>query len=118
MGNLAIDYSSTQLFPAIYFSLATIAFIPLLLHKRSTPFSGVLANGRRFLLIGVLFGLFTACNWYAYSYGYATAVSALQMTSILFTSLAAFLLYKERFVTRKLLAGLVMMTGAVLVIVG
>jgi len=118
MGSLAVTYSSAQLYPAIYFSLATILFLPIFFIKRTTPLQLVVRNLPPFILIGILFAFFQISNWYAYSVGPATAISALAMISIPLTSIFDALYHKESISIQKVIATLVMTVGAVIIITG
>lgn len=117
MGNLAMTYTTPQLFPAIYFTSAVVLFLPVWAYKRSSSFRAVARHGGLFLSIGAAYALFMGANWYAYHLGPTTGVAALGMTSILMTSALSGLYLKERLTTRRVMAALIMFIGAVLVTV-
>jgi drug/metabolite transporter (DMT)-like permease len=118
MGARAVEYSSAQLYPAIYFTLATLLFLPIFFSKKSSSSRAVFRAMPLFLLIGMFFGLFQIANWYAYSIGPATAISALAMTSIPITALFDSMREKE-FPSLFMIFTIVLMTvGAMVVIVG
>lgn len=117
MGNLAMEFSSPQLFPAIYFTCAVLLFLPVCAYKRSSSLRAVLQHSGLFLGIGAAYAFFMAANWYAYYLGPTTGVAALGMTSILFTSALSGLYLKEKLTTRRILGATLMFVGAVLVTV-
>jgi len=57
MSKIAMKYSTPQLFPAIYFTLTTILFVPVYLHKREVSFTSLYQHWRVFLGIGIFNGL-------------------------------------------------------------
>jgi drug/metabolite transporter (DMT)-like permease len=117
MGNLAMEYASPQLFPAIYFTAATALFLPVWVFKRSSSVKSILQNSKLFLFIGIAYALFMGCNWYAYHLGPTTGVASLGMVSILFTSALSGLYLKEKLSFRRIIGVLLMFAGAVLVTV-
>lgn len=118
MGSLAVTYSSAQLYPAVYFTLATLLFLPIFFIKRTTKFTIVFENLIPFLFIGLFFALFTISNWYAYSLGPTTAISALVMMAIPLTSVFDSVYNKEPLGMRKIIATVIMTIGAILAITG
>jgi drug/metabolite transporter (DMT)-like permease len=115
MGNLAMEYASPQLFPAIYFTCAVLLFLPVWAYKRSSSFQAVWQHSGLFFSIGAAYALFMGANWYAYHLGPTTGVAALGMTSILFTSALSGFYLKEKLIVRRIIGAVLMFTGAVLV---
>ncbi len=117
MGNLAMGYATPQLFPALFFSLATVLFFPVWLYTRTSSYTAVRSHAGLFLLIGLVYALFMGANWLAFSLGPVTAVAALGMLSILFTSMLSGVYLKERLTIRRLAAAILMCAGAILIVV-
>ena len=116
MGKLAVTYASPQLYPAVYFTLATLLFLPIFYFKHTTPLKEVAKRGGIFVVIGISFALFTMSNWYAYAQGPATGVAALVQLAVPLTALMGIFMHKEGFSWRRL-AGIVIMTiGAITVV--
>jgi len=118
MGSLSVTYSSAELYPAIYFTLATLLFVPIYLLKRTGPIRDIGNHVIPFALIGIFFAGFTIANWYAYSLGPATAISALTMLAIPVTSLIDSWYHKESLTTRQIAATILMTVGAIITIAG
>lgn len=116
LGKLMIDYSSPQFYTAIYFSLNVLLFTPLFLKKGTQRFKGIANNFKSVILMGVLNGLFLLTLWQAFSMGPSTMVNAFSRVSVLITVLLAGAFLKEEELLKRLIAGLVMTAGAILVI--
>lgn len=116
MGKIAVEYSTAQLFPAIYFTLATILFTPVYFYKREYKFTTLFNHWHIFLGIGLLNGLYFIFNWAAYGAGNVSGVAALSQLAVLFTVLIGGAYFKERKLLIKIVASLLMLIGAVLII--
>lgn len=117
MGKLAVGFSSAQMFPAIYFTLAAILFTPVFLWKNTNGFAAIKADKNNFFFIAIFYGLFLVTSWLAYSKGPAALVNSLTELSILITVVLAGTFLKEKRLHTRLLATTIMLIGALLVIV-
>jgi drug/metabolite transporter (DMT)-like permease len=118
MGKLAVSYSTEHLFPAIYFTLSTLLFVPLYAVKHTKTRRGSLVDIRPYAMIGLCYGLFVAFNWMAYSQGPTSGVAALALVSILFTVIMGGTYFKEQKLLAKLGATCLMLIGAIVIILG
>jgi drug/metabolite transporter (DMT)-like permease len=116
MSKIAMSYSTAQLFPAIYFTLVTILFIPIYLYKREHPFASLYQHWWLFLGIGLFNGLFMISRWTAYNVGSVVGVTALLQLTILITVVIGGTYFKEHKLLVKVGATCLMLMGALAII--
>jgi len=115
-GKVAVTYSSPQLFPALYFTITTIVFLPIYLLKRKTPLKKIPPTTWTFVGVGVVFGISQLLMWIAYSIGPTAGVAAVTLLSVLFTVILGGSFFKEKDVFHKTLATILMLGGAAVII--
>lgn len=116
LGKIAIIHSSTEFFSAIYFVVFVIAFFPIFAHKSQAGIAKIRKNIWPMIVIGFSSSMFFLCGWSAAKYGQVALVNALGSTGSLFTVILAGAYLKENGITRRLVASLVMFSGAFLII--
>ncbi|MDA1079979.1 MAG: EamA family transporter [bacterium] len=113
---MAILYSSSQFFAAVYFSIAAIPFTFLFLRKGRAKLKDMAVSGKAILIMGICNGLYLFAGTKAVSTGKVAFVTAIVSLNILLTIILSGTFLKEKGIFKKFIAGLIMVTGAVLIV--
>lgn len=114
LGKLAINHSGPVFFGAIYFTLVTVAFSPFVLAGNGRP----RPRWRWGLLgVGLFYGLMALFHYLALSMTQVAYMISVKRTSIIFSVVYGWLLFRERDIGERLLGSAVMLVGVVLVTV-
>lgn len=116
MSKIAMDYSTAHMFPAVYFTLVTILFVPIYMYKREKTFASMYQHWWVFLGIGLFNGLFMVSRWTAYDLGSVVGVTALLQLTILITVVIGGTYFKEHKLSVKVGATCLMLLGAMAII--
>lgn len=116
LAKLAIQHSSAQLFPAVYFTLSAILFTPIFLKKNQHGFETIRKQWKNFALIGLVYGFFTISVWRAYASGPATLVNAVTELDLIFTVVLAGAFLSEKGIVKRFIATAIMLAGALVII--
>jgi uncharacterized membrane protein len=87
------------------------------LKKGALKYTPTLSRNGLFWLIGFLYALMLACQYYAYTLAQASYVIAVKRTSLLFSILLGGIFFKEINIRERLLGGVVMLIGVILITV-
>lgn len=112
---MAILYSSSQFFAAVYFSIATIPLTFLFLRKGNGKLKEMVVSGKSILVMGIFNGLYLFTGTMAVSTGKVTFVTAIISLNILLTIILSGTFLKEKGLLKHFIAGLIMVAGAALI---
>lgn len=112
---MAILYSSSQFFAAVYFSITAIPLTFLFLAKGKTKLRDILVSSKSILIMGIFYGLYLYVGTKAVSTGKVTFVTVVISLNILLTILLSGTLFKEKGTLKHFIAGLIMIAGATLI---
>ncbi|MBE7546410.1 MAG: EamA family transporter [Planctomycetia bacterium] len=117
LGKLAIQHSSPLFFSATYFPFLSLVLFPLLLWKNNgkirQPLSSHLAI---FILIGLLIVFSTVSHFYAVTLTEVPYFISVKRTSLLFSILYGAILFKEKNIAERLVGGMVMFAGVIVIL--
>ncbi|PIZ62414.1 hypothetical protein COY16_04410 [Candidatus Roizmanbacteria bacterium CG_4_10_14_0_2_um_filter_39_13] len=112
---MAILYSSSQFFAAVYFSIAAIPFTFLFLTKGKTKLKDMAMSGKAILVMGIFNGLFLFTGTKAVSTGKVTFVAAIISLNILLTIILSGTFLKGKGILKHFIAGIIMVAGAAII---
>src|SRR3989344_2327635 len=112
---MAILYSSSQFFAAVYFSIATIPLTFLFLTKGKGKLKDIVVSGTSILVMGIFNGLYLFTGTMAVSTGKVSFVTAIISLNILLTIILSGTFLKEKGLLKHFIAGLIMVAGAALI---
>ena len=112
---IAIQYTSSQLFPAIYFSLAVIPFTFIFLKNGSGNIKDMLKSSTSILVMGIFNGIYLLAATRAVSFGKIALVNAIVTLNILITIVFAGTFLKEKDLPKRFIVGLIMAVGTILI---
>ena len=112
---MAILYSSSQFFAAVYFSIATIPLTFLFLTKGKGKLKDIVVSGKSILVMGIFNGLYLFTGTMAVSTGKVSFVTAIISLNILLTIILSGTFLKEKGLLKHFIAGLIMVAGATLI---
>ncbi|MCR4329928.1 MAG: DMT family transporter [Candidatus Roizmanbacteria bacterium] len=112
---MAILYSSSQFFAAVYFSIAAVPFTFLFLTKGKATLKDITISVKAILVMGIFNGLYLFAGTKAVSTGKVAFVTAVVSLNILLTIILSGTFLKEKGIFKKFIAGLIMVAGAALI---
>ncbi len=112
---MAILYSSSQFFAAVYFSITAIPLTLLFLAKGKGKLQDILVSSKSILMMGIFYGLSIFVGTKAVSIGKVTFVTVIVSLNILLTIVLSGTFFKEKGLLKHFLAGLIMLVGAALI---
>jgi drug/metabolite transporter (DMT)-like permease len=116
VGKIAVQHSSPEFFSAVYFSLFTLFFIPILIKKSEIGFKGIIPNITKLAPLGIAKSIFFLAVWSAFKFGPVALAEVIVSTSSFFTIIFAGTFLHEKGIIQKLIAASVMFVGTLLII--
>jgi len=126
LGKKAVLHSSPIGFAVIYTFILSLVLYTMVwirsgrglpLKKGALKYTPTLSRNGLFWLIGFLYALMLACQYSAYTLAQASYVIAVKRTSLLFSILLGGIFFKEINIRERLLGGVVMLIGVILIAV-
>ena len=115
LGKMAILHSSPLFFSATYLPMLAIASFPALMWKNQRRPKNVLSHVGMFSLIGLAVALSTTAHFLAVNLIEVSYVISVKRTSLLFGIVYGALWFKEKNITERLIGGIVMIIGVVII---
>lgn len=112
LGKLAVSHSGPVFFAAVYFSLVTVAFTPFVLAGKDRP----RPRWRWGLLgVGLSYGMMALFHYLALSMTQVAYMISVKRTSIIFSVMYGWLMFRDKGVRERLLGSAVMLLGVIMV---
>lgn len=118
IGQRMTEASSAFFYLAVNFSIFVLLLTPIFLKRTRTTIKKLKQHGFQLLAVGIFNGIFLSSIWLALSSGPAGPVSAINNLSIIIAILLSGTFLLEKGILRRLAAGTVMVSGAVLAVLG
>ena len=116
LGKMAIEHSSPIFFGSFYFILITFFFTPIALIKKK----GKIVFTKRDIIplasIGITYSLMIVTHMLAISLTKVAYMISIKRSSLLFSIFYGYLLFKEEKISERVLGGIILFTGFVLII--
>jgi drug/metabolite transporter (DMT)-like permease len=116
LGKLAIEHSSPIFFGAFYFFLLTIFFTPVAIVKNRAALHFRRRDLKVLMPLGFTYGLMIIFHMVAMSMAPVAYMISIKRTSLLFSMIYGFILFREGRIAQKSAGALLMMAGFVLII--
>ena len=116
LGKVAIEHSSPVFFGSFYFILVTLLFTPIAMHKNRNGISFSKKDILPLSSIGVTYSMMIIFHMLAMSMVNVAYMISIKRTSLLFSIFYGYLLFKEEKITEKVLGGIIMFAGFVLIV--
>ncbi|MFO0793517.1 MAG: DMT family transporter [Candidatus Brocadiaceae bacterium] len=117
LGKMAILHSSPLFFSATYLPMLAIAAFPVLMWKNQGRPKIVFSHVGLFSLIGLAVALSTIAHFLAVNLIEVSYVISVKRTSLLFGIMYGALWFKEKNITERLIGGIVMIIGVIIITV-
>lgn len=115
LGKLAILHSNPTFFGAFYFILLGIAFTPIAIIKSKGKLITFLTISKNYFLIGFFSALMVVFHCLAISLIEVAYMISIKRSSLIFSVLYGFLIFKEKNIKERLLGSLLMLSGMALI---
>lgn len=116
LGKMAIEHSSPIFFGSFYFTLMTILFTPIALKKNGGNISIKREDLVLLASIGITFFVMIIFHMIAMSLANVAYMISIKRTSLLFSMLYGYFLFKEEKVAEKAVGGAIMLAGFVVIV--
>lgn len=116
LGKMAIEHSSPIFFGSFYFILITLLFTPIALRKSRDKFSIAKKDIVILSSIGITYSMMIIFHMTAMSISNVAYMISIKRTSLLFSILYGYLLFREEKIGEKAVGGTIMLVGFVLII--
>ncbi len=116
LGKMAIEHSSPIFFGGFYFTLMTLLFTPIALKMNGGNISIKRSDLVPLSLIGITFFLMIIFHMLAISLVNVAYMISIKRTSLLFSMLFGYYMFKEDNVAEKAVGGVIMLAGFVLIV--
>ena len=115
LGKIAVLHSSPQFFAATYTTIFSIFFLPYVIFKERKAAAIIKARIPLFLLIGIVFAIMVMAHFLAIRLVEVAYMISVKRTSLIFSVLYGWLVFKEEHIRERLLGCVVMVMGVVLI---
>lgn len=115
LGKIAVLHSSPLFFAVIYTNLLAAVILPFVMIKKRGSLSAIKARPALFLLIGFIFAIMVAAHFSALRLVEVSYMISVKRTSLIFSVIYGWLLFKEEHIKERLLGSMVMAAGVVLI---
>lgn len=115
LGKIAVVHSSPLFFTVAYTIIFSIFFLPYVIFKERKIVTVIKGRIPLFLLIGFLFAIMVASHFLAISLTKVSYMISVKRTSLIFSVLFGWLVFKEENIRERLLGSIVMVTGVALI---
>lgn len=116
LGKLAIEHSSPLFFGSFYFIALTVLFTPIAFIKTGGNLSIKKKDIKPLALIGVTYSMMICFHMIAVSMINVAYMISIKRTSLLFSMIYGYFLFREEKVAEKTIGGLIMLAGFVLIV--
>ncbi len=116
LGKMAIEHSSPIFFGSFYFILMTIIFTPIAFKKNGGDISIKREDFVPFALIGITFFLMIIFHMTAMSLTNVAYMISIKRTSLLFSILFGYFMFREERIAEKAVGGFIMLAGFVVIV--
>lgn len=117
LGKLAVLHSSPAFFAATYTTIFSIFFLPYVLFKEHNFIRVMKSRIPLFLLIGFVFAIMVTAHFAAVRLIEVPYMISVKRTSLIFSVIYGWLIFKEEHIRERLLGSMVMAAGVVLITV-
>ncbi|HAV43371.1 TPA: hypothetical protein DCX15_05075 [bacterium] len=115
LGKLAILHSNPTFFGVLYFTLFGVVFTPLAIVKSRQPITTFFKASKSYFLIGLFFAAMIISHCLAIRLVEVSYMVSIKRSSLLFSIIYGGLIFKEENIRERLLGGLLMMLGMILI---
>lgn len=115
LGKIAVVHSSPLFFTVAYTTIFSIFFLPYVIFKERKIVTVIKARIPLFLLIGFLFAIMSTVHFLAISLIEVSYMISVKRTSLIFSVLYGWLVFKEENIRERLLGSIVMVIGVILI---
>jgi drug/metabolite transporter (DMT)-like permease len=116
LGKMAIEHSSPIFFGSFYFVLVTILFTPIAIKKNKGKISLAKKDIMPLISIGITYSLMIIFHMIAISMSNVAYMISIKRTSLLFSIIYGWILFKEEKITEKIVGGMIMLIGFILIV--
>lgn len=115
LGKIAVVHSSPLFFAVIYTSLLSVVLLPLVIVKNRSSLSAIKQRPALFIVMGFIFAVMVAAHFSALHLTKVAYMISVKRTSLIFSVIYGWLLFKEEHIKERLLGGVVMVIGVILI---
>ena len=115
LGKIAILHSSPLFFAVIYTSLLSAVLFPVIIIKRRVSIQSISTRPILFLSIGFIFAIMVLAHFSALRLTEVAYMIAVKRTSLIFSVIYGWLVFKEKHIRERILGTIVMLTGVILI---
>lgn len=115
LGKLAILHSNPTFFGVLYFTLFGVVFTPLAMAKSRQPLTTFFKASKDYFLIGLFVAAMIISHCLAIQLVEVSYMISIKRSSLLFSIIYGGLIFKEENIRERLLGGLLMMLGMILI---
>lgn len=115
LGKVAVLHSSPSFFAVTYTTVFSLFFLPYVILKERNIIGVIKARVPLFLLIGLLFAVMVTVHFSAIRLVEVSYMISVKRTSLIFSVIYGWLIFKEEHIRERLLGSLVMVVGVILI---
>lgn len=115
LGKVAVLHSSPTFFAIIYAIILSMFLLPFVVRKSGNSISAIRARPLLFVMIGVFYGIMMMCHFSAIRLIEVPYMISVKRTSMIFSTIYGWLLFKEENIRERLLGSAVMVIGVALI---
>jgi len=115
LGKLAILHSNPTFFGAFYFIILALVFTPLAIFKSKEGFVTFFKTSKSYFLIGFFFALMIISHCLAIQLVEVSYMISVKRSSMIFSVIYGWLIFKEKNIQERFLGSLVMIVGIILI---
>lgn len=115
LGKVAVLHSSPLFFAVTYTTIFSLFFLPYVIFKERKIVAVIKARIPLFLLIGFIFAIMVTAHFSAIRLANVSYMISVKRTSLIFSVLFGWLVFKEEHIRERLLGSLVMVIGVALI---
>jgi len=116
LGKVAIEHSSPVFFGAFYFFLVSVFFTPIVLAKRDNKKNLRTSEIKAIIPAGITYGLMIIFHMIAMDMSNVAYMISIKRTSLLFSMIYGYFMFREERIGEKTLGALLMLSGFVLIV--
>lgn len=115
LGKIAVLHSSPVFFGIIYTALLSVVILPVVALKRPLFIRDLKERPSLFLAIGIIFAVMVLAHFSALRLTEVAYMISVKRTSLLFSVIYGWLIFKEEHIRERLLGSIVMVAGVILI---